>query len=322
MTLRLAAVVGPTGVGKTDLALSLARALAGEIVSVDSRLLYRGMDIGTAKPTAAQRAAVPHHLLDVADPDEIWSLGRFRQAVMESVRQIYGRGRLPILVGGTGQYMTAVLDGWTPPSAPADPELRREAETFAHEHGPAALHDRLREVDPEAAARIDPRNLRRVIRGLEVARASGGPRRALPRRSAVPFEAVRVGLSLPRSELYARLDARLDRMLADGFVEEVRGLMARGCGRHLPSMSAIGYRQLAAYIEGEMTFEQALARVRQATHRYVRQQANWFRADDPRIRWFKPGPGYEAEVLAYVRAALEAPLTPHPSPAERERGQE
>ena len=321
MSLRLAALVGPTGVGKTELALILGRALGGEIVSVDSRLLYRGMDIGTAKPTADQRASLPHHLIDVADPDEVWSLGQFRQAVLETVRQIHIRGRFPILVGGTGQYMTAVLDGWAPPSAPADPELRRELEAFASERGAAALHDRLQVVDPKAAERIDPRNVRRVIRALEVVQVSGGPRNALPTHSVVPFETVRVGLRLPRAELYARLDARLDRMLADGLVDEVRALMGRGYGRDLPSMSAIGYRQLAAYVDGETTFEQAVARVRQATHRYVRQQANWFRADDPRIRWFEPRAGYEAEVLAFLSRALPGfNPGPHPSTGSHRPG--
>jgi len=306
MNANVVALLGPTGVGKTDLAIHLGRALGGEIVSVDSRLLYRGMDIGTAKPTAAQRAAVPHHLIDVADPDEIWSLGRFRKAVLESVEGISRSGRLPILAGGTGQYMTAVLDGWAPPPRPADDEIRRRWEMFAAENGAAVLHRRLAEVDPEAAGRIDYRNVRRVVRALEVVEWSGGPRRDQPLQIHAPFEAVRVGLRLPRTELYARLDARLDRMLADGFVDEVRGLLARGIGRDLPSMSAIGYRQLAAYLGDEMTFDQAVARIRQATRRFVRHQSNWFRFDDPRIRWFEPRPGYEAEVVTFVASALGA----------------
>ncbi|HSB90038.1 MAG TPA: tRNA (adenosine(37)-N6)-dimethylallyltransferase MiaA [Anaerolineales bacterium] len=306
MMAKVVALLGPTGVGKTELAIHLGRTLGGEIVSVDSRLLYRGMDIGTAKPTATQRAAVPHHLIDVADPDEVWSLGRFRQAVLEIVDGISRSGSLPILAGGTGQYMTAVLDGWAPPPKPADDEIRRRWEGFAAENGAAALHRRLAEVDPEAAGRIDYRNVRRVVRALEVVEWSGGPRRDQPIQVPAPFEAVRVGLRLPRSELYARLDARLDRMLADGFVDEVRRLLARGYGRDLPSMSAIGYRQLAAYLEDEMAFEQAVARIRQATRRFVRHQSNWFRSDDPRIRWFEPRPGYEAEVVAYVTSALGA----------------
>lgn len=301
------AVVGPTGVGKTDLAIAVGRELAGEIVSVDSRLLYRGMDIGTAKPSPAQRAVVPHHLIDVADPDESWSLGRFRQAVLEAVQGILGRRRLPILVGGAGQYMTAVLDGWSPPALPADEGIRRKWAEFASAHGTSALHAQLRAVDPTAAEGIDSRNVRRVIRALEVFELSGGPRSHQPTRVDVPFAAIRIGLALPRPDLYARLDARLERMLTDGLVEEVRSLKAKGYGRGLPSMSAIGYRQIAAYLDGEISLEQAVAQVRQATRRFVRQQANWFRADDHRLSWFEPRPGYEAEVLAYLRGRLSNP---------------
>jgi tRNA dimethylallyltransferase len=301
---RVVAMVGSTGVGKTDLAIAAGRELAGEIVSVDSRLLYRGMDIGTAKPSPAQRAAVPHHLIDVADPDEAWSLGRFRQAVLDTVQGILGRRRVPILVGGSGQYMTAILDGWSPPAWPPDAGIRRKWAEFTSAHGAPALHAQLRAVDPAAAERIDSRNVRRVIRALEVYELSGGPGSRQPARANVPFEAIRIGLRLPRPELYVRLDARLERMLADGLVEEVRSLRAGGYGRDLPSMSAIGYRQIAAYLDGEISLEQAVAQVRQATRRFVRHQANWFRADDHRWSWFEPRPGYEADVLAYLASVL------------------
>ncbi|HET7009771.1 MAG TPA: tRNA (adenosine(37)-N6)-dimethylallyltransferase MiaA [Anaerolineales bacterium] len=296
------ALLGPTGVGKTDLAIALARELDGEVVSVDSRLLYRGMDIGTAKPAPAQRADVPHHLIDVADPDETWSLGQFREAVHRVVDEVLERQRLPILAGGTGQYMVATLEGWDPPAHPPDPVLRQELAAFAEAHGAKALHDRLRERDPSAAARIDPRNVRRVIRALELA-ASGVSRDRNELRSPA-FDAIRVGLRLPRPELYARLDRRIDRMLAEGLVEEVRGLLAQGYSTDLPSMSAIGYRQIAAHLRGESTLEEAVARIRQATRRFVRHQANWFREDDPRIRWFEPRPGYEADVMSWIRHRL------------------
>jgi tRNA dimethylallyltransferase len=299
------ALVGPTGVGKTELALFLARHLDGEIVSVDSRLLYRGMDIGTAKPTPTQRQAVPHHLIDVADPQEVWSLGRFRQELFRIVEDVQARGRFVLLAGGTGQYMAAILDGWAPPELLPDPDLRQELNDFATAHGAAALHARLAELDPPAAGRIDPRNIRRVIRAIEIVRAMGPSENRPGQRRPPPFESLRVGLRLPRAELYARLDGRLDRMLADGLVEEVRALLARGCSPDLPSMSAIGYRQIAAHLRGEGTLESAVARVRQATRRFVRHQANWFRQDDPRIRWFDVGPGYEASVLTWVRDQVD-----------------
>jgi tRNA dimethylallyltransferase len=299
------ALVGPTGVGKTELALFLAQNLDGEIVSVDSRLLYRGMDIGTAKPTPAQRQAAPHHLIDVADPQEVWSLGRFRQEVYRIVEDVQARGRLVLLAGGTGQYMAAILDGWAPPELPPDPDLRQALNDFAAAHGAAALHARLAKLDPPAAQRIDPRNIRRVIRALEIVQAQG-PSDSRPGQRRPPlFESLRIGLRLPRAELYARLDARLDGMLADGLVEEVRALLARGCSPDLPSMSAIGYRQIAAHLRGEGTLESAVARVRQATRRFVRHQANWFRQDDPRIQWFDVGPGYEAGVLTWVRDRVD-----------------
>ena len=298
------ALLGPTGVGKTDLAIFFALALEGEVVSVDSRLLYRGMDIGTAKPTPGQRAQVPHHLIDVADPDESWSLDRFRWAVNEVIHDVHRRGRLPILAGGTGQYMTAILDGWSPPHLPPDARLRQELTEFAAEHGARALHARLEMLDPAAAERIDGRNVRRVIRAIEVSQTTGEPRDRLGRNEPVPFNAIRVGLRLPRKELYARLDARLDRMILDGLVEEVGQLLSRGYSPELPSLSAIGYRQLAAHLRGEISLEIAVARIRQATRRFVRHQANWFREDDPRIQWFDVGPGYEAHVLSWVRDEL------------------
>jgi tRNA dimethylallyltransferase len=298
------AIVGATATGKSSLALALAEALSGEIVSVDSRLLYRGMDIGTAKPTRAERSRVAHHLIDVADPDETWSLARYQEAVYQAVPRILADGHLPFLVGGTGQYMRAVLEGWKPPQEAFDPRIRARLEAEAQAGRGRALVARLEQVDPSSAARIDPRNLRRIIRALEVYEASGDPASARSRRQSPMFDAVQLGLALPRPELYDRIDRRIDSMIEAGLVDEVRGLLARGYDRRLPSMSAIGYGEIAAHLAGETDLTEAVRRIRSATHRFVRHQANWFRQTDPTIRWFRPAAGYETDVVKWLRAEV------------------
>jgi tRNA dimethylallyltransferase len=295
------AIVGATATGKSSLALALAEALGGEVVSVDSRLLYRGMDIGTAKPAPAERSRVPHHLIDVADPDETWSLARYQQAVLGLVPRILAAGRSAILVGGTGQYMRAVLEGWTPPEQAFDPAVRSRLEAEVAAGRGSELVRRLEQVDPESAKRIDPRNLRRIVRALEVYETSGRPAGEHRGRQTPPFDAIRLGLSLPRPELYLRIDRRIEAMIDGGLVEEVRGLLERGYHRRLPSMSAIGYREIAAHLEGELTLPEAVQAMRRATRRFVRHQANWFRETDPSIRWFTPAEGYEAGVLEWLR---------------------
>jgi tRNA dimethylallyltransferase len=304
------AIVGATATGKSALALTLAEAVSGEIVSVDSRLLYRGMDIGTAKPTPAERSRAPHHLIDVADPDETWSLTRYQQAVYAVVPEIFARGNVPLLVGGTGQYMRAVLDGWKPPTQSFNPAIRARLEAEAQAGRGVELVRRLELVDPASAARIDPRNVRRVIRALEVYETSGAPASAQSGRQPPPFPSIQLGLALPRPDLYQRIDRRIDSMIAAGLVDEVRGLLARGYGRGLPSMSAIGYGEIAAHLAGEIDLAEAVQRMRSATRKFVRHQANWFRETDPAIRWFLPEVGYEGGVVEWVRQLLAA--NPHP----------
>lgn len=298
------AIGGATATGKSALALALGEALAGEIVSVDSRLLYRGMDIGTAKPTPAERKRIPHHLIDVADLDETWSLARYQDAVYAVIPAILSRGHLPLLVGGTGQYMRAILEGWTPPPRAHDSQIRARLEGQAEAGDGAELARRLAQVDPASAAAIDPRNLRRVVRALEIYDATGVPASAQRGRQPPPFAAIRIGLTLPRPELYARIDRRIDEMIEGGLVEEVRALLARGYGRSLPSMSAIGYRQIAAHLAGETTLAEAVQLMRRATRQFVRHQANWFRESDPSIRWFAPAEGYEGDVVEWLREQL------------------
>lgn len=300
----LVAIVGPTAVGKTEWSLVLAEALDGEIVSADSRLVYRGMDIGTAKPSPAEMARVPHHLIDILDPGETLGLAEFQRLAREAIDGIHTRGRLPLLVGGTGQYVWALLEGWTAPPVPADPARRTALEAEAARIGHEALHARLAALDPDAAAIIDPRNVRRTIRALEVIEATGCPFSAQRRKVPPPYTTFIAGLRRPRAELYARIDARVDAMMAAGLPEEVAGLAARGYGWELPSMSGVGYRQLGYYLRGEMGLAEAVTLIKRETRRFVRHQSNWFRKDDARIRWFDAGHDGPEELVRAVRKWL------------------
>ena len=282
---KLLAVVGPTASGKSALAVSLARELDGEIISADSRQVYSGMDIGTAKPSAEQRAAVPHHLVDVIAPDEEYSLAVFLRQARTAIHDIESRWKLPILVGGTGQYVWGLLEGWQVPEVPPDHELRAGLEGRARLEGGAVVYKELARLDPDAARRIDPRNVRRVIRALEVHHSSPDfSSRAS--RSKPPFKSVIVGLTLERAALYQRINERVNTMITEGWVGEVRALLGRGYGPDLPSMSSLGYKELAHHLDGEGSMEVTVERIQQKTRRFARQQYAWFRLDDERIRWF------------------------------------
>ena len=302
--LPLVLIVGPTAVGKTELAILLAERLNGEIVSADSRLFYRGMDIGTAKPTVQEMNRVPHHLIDVADPDELLSLAVFQQKATETIADIHTRKKIPFLVGGTGQYVRAVTQGWSPPEVEPDEGLRKELEKQKEEKGIFWLHGRLKKLDLEAAARIDPRNYRRTIRALEVILATGKKFSEQRGQGDSPYRLITIGLTRPRLELYERVDRRIDTMYANGFLQEVRGLLAKGYSPSLPTMSAIGYRECVRVIHGELSEEQAKAEIRRATRVFVRRQANWFKSSDPNIRWFHVEEGIVAEIDSYIRAMI------------------
>jgi tRNA dimethylallyltransferase len=300
--LPLVVIVGPTAVGKTEIAIQLAERLGGEIISADSRLFYRGMDIGTAKPTAEERQRVPHHLIDVADPRASWSLALFQQAAAEAITDIHARGRLPLLVGGTGQYFHAVTYGWTPPVTSPDPHLRAELEAEAELKGYQGLHDELRKLDPAAAEKIDARNVRRTVRALEVIRLTGRKFSEQRGRVESPYRLLTVGLIRPRPELYARVDARIESMFATGLLDEVQGLLNAGCSPDLPTMSAIGYRECVRVLAGQMDVEQAKVEMRRLTRVFVRRQANWFKPDDPQIKWFIMAGNTGSDIEAYIKA--------------------
>ena len=285
---RLVAIVGPTAAGKTDMAMRLAERapMAIEVVSADSRQVYRRMDIGSAKPSRAQMERVRHHLIDVVEPDETFSLGRFAFMAKQAIQNANISGKLPVMAGGTGQYAIAVLEGWNVPSVEADPNLRRELENLLNSDGLDALAERLRALDALALESVDARNPRRLIRAIE--RASAGHRTGdKPRRTPPAFDSLTIGLHVERQELYRRIDERVERMVEAGFVAEVRSLLESGYGIDLPSMSGIGYREIAEYLRGDADLDDAIRRTKFRTHRYARSQYNWFKRDDPRIRWFK-----------------------------------
>ena len=302
--LPLILIVGPTAVGKTELAIQLAERLNGEIVSADSRLFYRGMDIGTAKPSRAEQARVPHHLIDIANPDEILSLAVFQQQAHEIIVDIQGRKKLPLLVGGTGQYIRAVTEGWTPPEVVPNEQLREELGKMKEERGINWLHNKLKDLDAEAALKIDARNVRRVIRALEVIMTTGKKFSEQRGQSESPYRLVTIGLTRPRVELYARVDERIDVMFANGFLDEVKSLLASGYAPTLPTMSAIGYRECAEVLAGQIKVEEAQQAIRRLTRIFVRRQANWFKESDPNILWFRVAEGVVERIEAHIRKSL------------------
>jgi tRNA dimethylallyltransferase len=282
---KLVVVIGPTAVGKSALALSLAQQFGGEIVSADSRQVYRHMDIGTDKPSAEARRLVPHHLVDVVGPGEEFTLAMYQDSAYHAIDDIISRGRLPLLVGGTALYVEAVTEGWRIPRVQPDPELRERLQTEAEAQGTEALYARLASVDPDAASKINPANLRRIIRALEVFETTGQPISSLQGMKRPDYHLLKIGLTTDREDLYRRIDERYDRMIEEGLVEEVQSLMEQGYGLDLPSMSGLGYRQIGRYVAGEYSLPEAVERLKFDTHRFVRHQYTWFRRDQE-IQWF------------------------------------
>lgn len=279
----LLVICGPTAVGKTAAAVDVAERLNGEIIAADSRTIYRYMDIGTAKPIREQRARVPHHLVDIADPDQLITLATYRKLAGEAMQEIRGRGKVPLLTGGTGLYIRAIVDGFSIPEVPPDPELRRRLEDLER-RTPGSLYTRVQQVDPMAAVRIHPRNVRRIVRALEVFEHTGKPISSLQRRSDPVGFAVQMGLTVDRDELYRRIDARVGEQIAAGLVEEVRGLLDRGYDPTRPALQGLGYKEIVEYLKGKVTLTEAIRRLKRNTRRYAKRQLTWFRRD-ARIRW-------------------------------------
>ena len=302
---QLVAIVGPTAVGKSALALRLAQTLDGEIVSADSRQVYRYLDIGTAKPSPEERALVPHHLIDVVDPDEDFSLALYQELAYQAIEDIESQGKPAILVGGSGLYVWAILGGFKIPHVPPDASLRKSLEDRAKKEGYMALYEELEQVDPDAAQRIDPRNVRRLIRALEVFRTTGLPISKLERSSA-SLPTLVIGLTTERRELYRKIDSRVDGMIERGFVKEVEGLLKRGYSLDLPSMSGLGYRQIGQYLKGQIDLPTAVQQIKYETHRFARHQYAWFRPSDERIHWFDVRDGIEEPIQSLIQGLVAA----------------
>ena len=301
-------ILGPTATGKSQLAVEMTRRFDGEIVSADSRQVYQYMDIGTAKPTADQRAGVPHHLIDVVDPDEDYNVARYQREATQALEAILSRGRLPFLVGGSGLYLAAAMGELDLPIVGRDAQFRACLEKEAEERGREALHRRLAEVDPASAARLHPNDLVRVIRALEVHHLTGMPRSAFLRergeRRDAPFRFLRIGLTAPRQALYRRIDQRVEKMMEAGLLEEVSGLLARGYHLGLKSLDSLGYRELGAHLEGGTSLEEAVETLKRNTRRFAKRQLTWFRKT-PGVKWFDiTEPSFATAVAREIESSL------------------
>ena len=307
----LIAIVGPTAAGKSRLALQLAQRFGGEIVNADSRLVYRHMDVGTGKPSPEELSLIPHHLVNIADPDETFSLALYLDQASQAVQEVHSRGKLPFLVGGTGQYVWALLEGFAAPQVAPNPALRAELEGHAKAEGSEALWERLQAVDPEAATLVDHRNVRRVVRALEVYLETGVPFSQARRREKPPYNSLVLGLTLERKALYDRIDRRVESMVEGGWPQEVARLMEMRYTADLPSMSSLGYREMGEYLGGKLSLEQAVERIKTATHRYARSQYAWFRLKDPRIHWLDAdGGGLVDQATRIIEEFLEPESRP------------
>jgi len=282
-------ICGPTGVGKTGFAIALARQLGGQIVGADSMQIYRFMDIGTAKPTAEEREAVTHHMVDIADPDQHFDAAAFGARAHQVVQSLLMRGVVPLVVGGTGLYIKALLYGLFE-SRPVDKSVRRHLQEQAEREGPAALHARLALQDPQTAARLHPNDTYRIVRALEVLQQTGEPLSSHHQGHGFQrprYHALKIGLNLPRDQLYARIDARVEQMLAAGLENEVRQLLQRGYGPQLKALQSLGYRHMIDYIQGRLNWEEALRTLKRDHRRYAKRQLTWFKADES-VQWLLP----------------------------------
>lgn len=295
----LVVLAGPTAVGKTELSLRLCEQIGGEVLSADSRQIYRGMDIGTAKATPAEQARVPHHLLDLRDPDQVLTLAEYQQLAYQTIDAVHARGRVPCLVGGSALYVRAVVAGLRIPEAPPDPQLRARLETQLAEQGLESLVADLQRLDPLTAGQIDLRNGRRVLRALEIFLTTGQSKVLLEGADPPPYRLVQVALTRDRAVLHHRIDRRVEQMVEEGLIEETQRLLAAGYAPSLPAMTSLGYREIIAFLEGHMTLPQAVERIQIETHRYVRHQMTWLRKL-PGLHWYDLAVATQEEIIEFV----------------------
>ena len=286
---KIAVLVGPTACGKTDTAVELAKKLDGEIISADSMQIYRQMTIGTAKPTEGEMQGIPHHLIDCVDPDEEYSVARFKEEALEKIREILLRGRQPVIAGGTGLYINGLTMPWGFREKDTDEKVRERLALEVEEMGKEAFYERLKSVDPITAETLHPNNVKRMIRAYEIYEVTGKPKSVLDREAAreeLPYTYVMMGISMDRALLYERINRRVDIMVEEGLTGEVQSLLKQGYTEDLLSMKAIGYKEIFPYLRGEMPLEEALYILKRDTRHFAKRQLTWFRKD-PRIRWFE-----------------------------------
>lgn len=302
---KLIVIAGPTAVGKSAVALELAKRLQSEIISADSVQVYRGLDIGTAKPTAAEQAQVPHHLLDLRDPQEAYTVAEYQQDARAAIAQVHQRGKIPLLVGGTGLYLRAVVWGFAFSDSGINHELRKKLRSFAEKEGPEALHRKLIDVDPQTAHKLHPHDLRRVIRALEVYAQNRRPiSEQVEKTPAKPvYDTVQFVLTRPRESLYQRIEARVDNMIAAGFVREVQILLAKGVSPEVKAMQSLGYKQIVAYLTGQLTLAEAIELIKRDTRRFAKRQLTWFRREQE-IQWLDIEGMHLNEVVENISTSL------------------
>lgn len=308
--LPLLAVVGPTATGKTELSVRAAQKLGSEIVSADSMLIYRHMDIGTAKPAMAERKGIPHHMIDVADPDEMYNVSIYSREAKKTINDIHERNIIPMLVGGTGLYIKAVIEGYNFSVAGSDRELRDKLKKECELLGREALHERLKSIDPETASRLHTNDVKRVIRALEVYYLSGKTLSSSSGKSTeTPYKLLMYGLNMDREKLYARIEERVDKMIRQGLVEEVKELLSRGYSEELTSMQGLGYKEIILFLKGKISLAEAVELLKKNTRRFAKRQLTWFKRDS-RIIWIDVGERELEEVTSEITQTAEGVLKP------------